>query len=68
MISHIEAIFGERDSVIFYKDFFGIIINKTMITKEQLDEVVKNKKDWFLSAEEALQLGILTEIINGHRE
>lgn len=47
---------------------FGIIINKTKITKEQLDEVVKNKKDWFLSAEEALQLGILTEIINGHRE
>lgn len=42
---------------------FRIIVDKTKVTKEQLDEVVKKKKDWFLSAEEALQLGILTEIL-----
>ena len=42
---------------------FKVIKNKTKITDDQLNEVIKNKKDWFISADEALQLGILTEII-----
>ena len=42
---------------------FRIIKEKTSITDTQLNEVVQNRKDWFLSAEEALELGIITEII-----
>ena len=42
---------------------FKVIKDKTKITDDQLNEVIKNKKDWFISADKALQLGILTEII-----
>ena len=42
---------------------FKVIKDKTKINDDQLNEVIKNKKDWFISADEALQLGILTEII-----
>ena len=42
---------------------FRIIKEKTSITDEQFNEVIQNKKDWFLTAEEALELGIITEII-----
>ena len=42
---------------------FRIIKEKTSITDAQLNEVVQNRKDWFLTAEEALELGIITEII-----
>ena len=42
---------------------FRIIKEKTSITDAQLNEVVQNKKDWFLTADEALELGIITEII-----
>ena len=42
---------------------FSIIRSKTKVSKERLDEVLQQKKDWFLTAEEALKLGILTEII-----
>lgn len=42
---------------------FGIIKEKTSITDAQLNDVVQNRKDWFLTAEEALKLGIVTEII-----
>lgn len=42
---------------------FRIIKEKTSITDAQLNDVVQNRKDWFLSAEEALELGIITEII-----
>ena len=42
---------------------FGIIKTKTRVTEEQLNDVLRNKKDWFLTAEEALSLGILTEIL-----
>ena len=43
---------------------FQVIKAKTKITEEQLNDVIRNKKDWFISAEEALELGILTEIIS----
>ena len=42
---------------------FTIIKTKTKVTEEQLNEVLQCKKDWFLTAEEALRLGILTEIL-----
>lgn len=42
---------------------FSIIKSKTLVTEEQLNEVLQQKKDWFLTAEEALRLGILTDII-----
>lgn len=42
---------------------FNIIREKTKITQEQLDDVLKYKRDWFITAEEALNLGIITEII-----
>ena len=42
---------------------FSIIKSKTKVTQEQLEEVLQKKKDWFLTAEEALNLGILTELL-----
>lgn len=42
---------------------FQIIKEKTKITDAQLHEAVQNRKDWFITAEEALELGIITEII-----
>ena len=42
---------------------FDIIQKKSKVTKERLDEVAKQKEDWFFSAEEALDMGIITEII-----
>lgn len=42
---------------------FNIIKSNTRITEEQLNEVLQMKKDWFITAEEALKLGIITEII-----
>ena len=42
---------------------FKIIRDKTNISESQLNDILTNKKDWFLTADEALTLGILTEII-----
>ena len=42
---------------------FNIIKSKTKVTEEQLNEVLQKKKDWFLTAEEALKLGILTDLL-----
>lgn len=43
---------------------FQIIVEKTKITREQLDVVKQNKTDWYLTAQEALDAGIITEIID----
>ena len=43
---------------------FCIIKEKTSITDAQLNEVILNRKDWFLTTEEALKLGVITEIIS----
>ena len=45
------------------KVLFDIIEKETKITKTQLEEVYNKKQDWFLTAEEALKLGLITEII-----
>ena len=42
---------------------FKIIKAKTRITEEQLNEVIQRQIDWFITAEEALELGILTELL-----
>ena len=45
------------------KVLFDILEKETRITKAQLEEIYNKKQDWFLTAEEALKLGIITEII-----
>lgn len=42
---------------------FRIIKEKTKITDTQLNDVVQNRKDWFLTADEAFELGVITDII-----
>ena len=42
---------------------FKVIKSKTKVTEERLSQVIQQKHDWFITAEEALELGILTEII-----
>lgn len=41
----------------------SIMLNYTNITKEQLDIVKKEHKDWYLDANDALLYGIIDEII-----
>ena len=40
-----------------------ITLAKTNITAKQLEKIYKQKKDWYMTAEEALQLGVIDEII-----
>lgn len=51
-----------------FKDYprnsgINIIKSKTKVTEDQLNEVIQKKKDWFITSEEALTLGILTELL-----
>lgn len=45
------------------KILWDIITSETKITQKQLDDIYEKKKDWYLSADEALELGLITEII-----
>jgi ATP-dependent Clp protease protease subunit len=42
---------------------FNIIKSKTKVTEEQLNEVLQKKKDWFITADEALNIGLLTDLL-----
>ena len=42
---------------------FSVIKSKTKISEDQLKDVLEKKRDWFITADEALDLGILTEIL-----
>jgi len=42
---------------------FNVIKLKTKVPEDRLNQVIQQKQDWFISAKEALELGILTEII-----
>ena len=42
---------------------FDIIERESKIPKAKLDEVRKSRMDWYLTAEEALKYGLITEII-----
>ena len=45
------------------KKIEDITIEKTQISKKKLTEILKRKVDWYMSAEEALQLGVIDEIV-----
>jgi ATP-dependent Clp protease protease subunit len=40
-----------------------ITLKRTKITKQKLSEIYKQKIDWFMNAKQALQLGVIDEII-----
>lgn len=40
-----------------------LILDRTKMTKKMLDNNKRQKKDWFITADEALQLGLVDEII-----
>ena len=42
---------------------FKIITDKTKIKQETLSELIQHKRDWYLTSQEALDLGLITEII-----
>ena len=41
----------------------NIVLEKTNILKEKLDDIKERKIDWFIPADEALKLGIIDEIL-----
>lgn len=43
--------------------FEEMTIRKTKITKKKLESIRKKKKDWYLTADEALKLGVVDEVI-----
>lgn len=43
--------------------FEELVIRKTRITKEKLDEVRSRKIDWYMSAQEAKEYGVIDEVI-----
>lgn len=43
--------------------FEEMTIRKTKITKAKLDKIRKRKKDWYMDANEALELGVVDDII-----
>jgi len=45
------------------KMYDEIITSRTRIEQKKLDSVKKNSLDWFFGAEEALQFGLVTEVI-----
>ena len=45
------------------KVLFDIIKKETKINPSLLDDIYIKKKDWFFTAEEALEMGLITEII-----
>lgn len=45
------------------KKFEEMTMAKTKITKKKLDKIRKKKVDWFMTADEALELGVIDEII-----
>ncbi len=45
------------------KKIEDLTFEKTSISKKKLSEILKNKKDWYMTAEEALSLGVIDEIV-----
>jgi ATP-dependent Clp protease protease subunit len=41
-----------------------ILLSRTKLTEEQLNDVIEHKKDWYFDAETALKLGVIDEIID----
>jgi ATP-dependent Clp protease protease subunit len=40
-----------------------LVLEKTQITKRKLQTILKNKTDWYMTAAEALKLGVIDEIL-----
>lgn len=45
-----------------------IILDRTNIMKSQLDDIYEKKKDWYITSDEAVKLGIVHEILKYHEE
>jgi ATP-dependent protease ClpP protease subunit len=41
----------------------SIVKEKTNISKKKLKEIFDTKKDWYMTSEEALSLGVIDEIL-----
>lgn len=55
--------FGVKEGERLIKIFDTIIIDNTNINKKQLDGIKRQQKEWYISPDEALKLGIIDEII-----
>lgn len=47
-----------------HKELFDIIVRNTEIPQYKLDEVYEKKLDWFFTAEEALNYGLISAIVD----
>ena len=45
------------------KKIEDLTFERTSISKKKLTEILKNKKDWYMTADEALTLGVIDEIV-----
>ena len=45
------------------KKIEDVTLERTNISKKKLGEILKNKVDWYMSAEEALSLGVIDQIL-----
>lgn len=45
------------------KKIEDITLEKTQISRKKLTEILKRKADWYMSAEDALSLGVIDEIV-----
>ena len=62
MLKDMEESIAETKRI--QKKIEDITIEKTRITKKRLRKSFKGKEDWFMSAEVALQLGVVDEILH----
>ena len=46
----------------------NIVLNNTNITKEQLDFVNERKQDWYMTPDEALEYGVIDEIMKSTKK
>jgi ATP-dependent Clp protease protease subunit len=60
-VADMEDSIGEAKRI--NKVLFDIIKKETKISPSLLDDIYIKKKDWFFTAEEALEMGLITEII-----
>ncbi|MAH51542.1 hypothetical protein CMI37_37345 [Candidatus Pacearchaeota archaeon] len=52
-----------KESKRLQKKIEALTLERTSISKKKLTEILKNKIDWYMSAEEALALGVIDGII-----
>ena len=45
-----------------------LTLQKTKISRKKLDEIYNHKKDWYMDSTEALNLGVVDEIIGDKEE